>query len=44
MTDIGDGHFDERVASSYDDDENPMFDPAVIEPTIDVSVREKLAV
>ena len=35
MTDVGDGHFDERVASSYDDDENPMFDPAVVEPTVD---------
>jgi SAM-dependent methyltransferase len=35
MTDIGDGHFDERVASSYDEDENPMFDPAVVVPTVD---------
>jgi 16S rRNA A1518/A1519 N6-dimethyltransferase RsmA/KsgA/DIM1 with predicted DNA glycosylase/AP lyase activity len=35
LTEIGDGYFDERVASSYDDDENRMFDPAVIEPTVD---------
>jgi SAM-dependent methyltransferase len=35
MTDLGDGQFDEAVASSYDDDEGRMFDPGVVEPTVD---------
>jgi SAM-dependent methyltransferase len=30
-----DGWFGEDVAASYDETENPMFDPAVIEPTVD---------
>lgn len=30
-----DGYFGERVAAQYDDDESVMFDPAVIEVTVD---------
>lgn len=30
-----DGFFDERVAASYDDDSAEMFDPAVVDPTVD---------
>ena len=32
----GDGYFDERVAARYDDSESEMFDPAVIEPAVDL--------
>jgi SAM-dependent methyltransferase len=31
----GDGYFDERAAADYDDSSPEMFDPAVIEPTVD---------
>jgi SAM-dependent methyltransferase len=34
MTDP-DGHFGEPVAATYDEDSDPMFDPAVIGPTVD---------
>jgi SAM-dependent methyltransferase len=30
-----DGYFDERVAATYDESSADMFDPAVVEPTID---------
>jgi SAM-dependent methyltransferase len=30
-----DGYFDEAVAARYDDAESPMFDPAVVETTVD---------
>jgi SAM-dependent methyltransferase len=30
-----DGHFDERVAARYDASEGEMFEPAVVEPTVD---------
>jgi SAM-dependent methyltransferase len=30
-----DGYFGEDVAATYDETESPMFDPAVIEPTVD---------
>jgi SAM-dependent methyltransferase len=30
-----DGYFDERVAARYDDSSPEMFDPAVLEPTVD---------
>jgi SAM-dependent methyltransferase len=30
-----DGYFGEHVAATYDETESPMFDPAVIEPTVD---------
>ena len=30
-----DGLFDERIASTYDDDSPEMFDPEVLEPTVD---------
>ena len=33
-----DGYFDERIAASYDDD-SEMFDPAVIDPVIDILVE-----
>ena len=33
-----DGHFDEHVAATYDDDPD-MFDPAVVDPAIDVLAR-----
>ena len=32
----GDGYFDERVAARYDDSSPEMFDPAVIQPTVDL--------
>ena len=35
-TDDRDGYFGERVAADYDGDESPMFDPAVIEATVDL--------
>jgi SAM-dependent methyltransferase len=34
-----DGYFGEPVAATYDDSENPMFDPAVIEATVDFLVE-----
>ena len=33
-----DGYFDERIAASYDDD-SEMFDPAAIDPVIDILVE-----
>ncbi|HEV8280644.1 MAG TPA: class I SAM-dependent methyltransferase [Candidatus Limnocylindrales bacterium] len=30
-----DGYFDERVAATYDESSADMFDPAVVEPTVD---------
>jgi SAM-dependent methyltransferase len=30
-----DGYFDERVAATYDETSTEMFDPAVVEPTVD---------
>jgi SAM-dependent methyltransferase len=33
-----DGYFDERIAASYDDD-SEMFDPAAVDPVIDVLVE-----
>jgi SAM-dependent methyltransferase len=30
-----DGYFDEAVAARYDDSESPMFDPALVEATVD---------
>jgi SAM-dependent methyltransferase len=30
-----DGHFDERVAATYDETTAELFDPAVVEPTVD---------
>jgi SAM-dependent methyltransferase len=30
-----DGYFDEDVAARYDDSESPMFDPALVEATVD---------
>ena len=30
-----DGYFGERVAAGYDDPADKMFDPAIIEPTVD---------
>jgi SAM-dependent methyltransferase len=32
----GDGHFDERVAARYDTSAAEMFDPAVVEPAVDL--------
>jgi SAM-dependent methyltransferase len=34
-----DGYFDERVAATYDESEADMFDPAVLEPTVDFLAR-----
>jgi SAM-dependent methyltransferase len=34
----GDGYFDERVAATYDDDAE-MFDPAVVEPVVELLVE-----
>ena len=31
-----DGYFDERVAAGYDESEAEMFDPAVVDPAVDV--------
>jgi SAM-dependent methyltransferase len=33
-----DGYFDERVAARYDESEGEMFDPAVVDPVIDLLV------
>jgi hypothetical protein len=38
-----DGHFGESVAATYDDPDDAMFDPAVIEPTIGLELRERWA-
>jgi SAM-dependent methyltransferase len=35
----GDGYFDERVAARYDESSAEMFDPAVVEPVIDLLVE-----
>jgi SAM-dependent methyltransferase len=35
---MDDGYFDERIAASYDDD-SEMFDPAAIDPVIDILVE-----
>jgi SAM-dependent methyltransferase len=34
-----DGYFDERVAARYDESEADMFDPAVVEPVVDLLVE-----
>ena len=34
-----DGYFDERVAASYDESEAEMFDPAVVEPVVELLVE-----
>src|SRR5919197_765309 len=34
-----DGYFDERVAARYDESSAEMFDPAVVEPVVDVLVE-----
>jgi len=34
-----DGFFDERVAGTYDDPDDPMFDQAAIDPVVDVLVE-----
>jgi SAM-dependent methyltransferase len=34
-----DGYFDERVAARYDESSAAMFDPAVVEPAVDVLVE-----
>jgi SAM-dependent methyltransferase len=34
-----DGYFDERVAARYDESTGEMFDPAVVEPVVDVLVE-----
>jgi SAM-dependent methyltransferase len=34
-----DGHFDERVAARYDESSAEMFDPAVVDPVIDLLVE-----
>jgi hypothetical protein len=34
-----DGYFDERVAAPYDDSAAEMFDPAVVDPAIDLLVE-----
>jgi SAM-dependent methyltransferase len=34
-----DGHFDEPVAARYDESEAEMFDPAVVDPVVDVLVE-----
>jgi len=35
----GDGYFDERVAARYDESAAEMFDPAVVDPVIDLLVE-----
>ncbi len=37
--DSGDGYFDERVAARYDESAVDMFDPAVVDPVIDLLVE-----
>jgi SAM-dependent methyltransferase len=37
--DADDGYFDERVAARYDDSAADMFDPAVIDPVVDLLVE-----
>ncbi len=34
-----DGYFDERVAATYDDSEAEMFDPAVVDPVVELLVE-----
>ena len=34
-----DGYFDEHVAARYDDSEEEMFDPAVVDPVVDFLVK-----
>ncbi len=34
-----DGYFDERVAATYDESAAEMFDPAVVEPAVDLLVE-----
>jgi SAM-dependent methyltransferase len=34
-----DGYFDEPIAASYDDPADPMFDPAVVDPVVDLLVE-----
>jgi SAM-dependent methyltransferase len=33
------GYFDERIAATYDEDSAEMFDPAVVEPAVEVLAR-----
>ena len=35
MHDDEDGHFDEQVAATYDETTAELFDPEVVEPTVD---------
>ena len=35
----GDGYFDERIAARYDETSAEMFEPAVIQPTVDLLVE-----
>jgi len=37
--DTADGYFDERVAARYDESAAEMFDPAVVEPVVDLLVE-----
>ena len=37
--DAEDGYFDERVAARYDESAAEMFDPAVVDPVVDVLVE-----
>jgi SAM-dependent methyltransferase len=37
--DVGDGYFDERVAARYDESAAEMFDPAVVDPVVDLLVE-----
>ena len=34
-----DGYFDERIASTYDEDSAEMFDPAAVDPAVDLLVE-----
>jgi len=34
-----DGYFDERIAAQYDENESELFDPAVVNPTVDFLVE-----
>jgi 16S rRNA A1518/A1519 N6-dimethyltransferase RsmA/KsgA/DIM1 with predicted DNA glycosylase/AP lyase activity len=34
-----DGYFDERIAARYDENESELFDPAVVNPTVDFLVE-----
>jgi predicted O-methyltransferase YrrM len=35
----GDGYFDERIASRYDESAAEMFEPAAVEPVVDLLVE-----